>query len=509
VDEAARQLHCPRGTVASRLARARAKLSRRLTRRGVTLTAGGIAAVLAEPGLAAAVPDALIQAVVRMVTPSSAGPQLVRTGLSIQVTALTEEVLKAMLWKKLVIGSVAAILIAGAFFLAYGASVAVRAGAETQLDAPPSSDEPPVAPKSVGPVKQVQVVPPAKSVDVSQPVAGEETPFESFTGRLVRATYVEVYAQVAGVIGKVHVKTGDEVKKGNVLLEIQDAPYRALLDATRAEGKIANEKLAQIENQLRHERELLANGQAKPEEVKAIEVQRVVARAALDAELAKVSQAQQQLEATKIRAPVNGRVFGVHGPGAVIDPERSPGPVASIQPARLIGVEFEMDERSYLHYQRLRRAGQTSGTGSPLMVGLSDETTFPHKGFLARFGDQFNPKTGTITVTGTIPNADPILLPGMFARVRVPFGKPRPVLHIASAAVWHQGTNRYFVWVVNDQNRIEQRPVKVLSQSESLTAVTEGLKPQDWVVVRGVNRVRIGDQVERRRAENGDATPKK
>jgi hypothetical protein len=87
-----------------------------------------------------------------------------------------------------------------------------------------------------------------------------------------------------------------------------------------------------------------------------------------------------------------------------------------------IAVTFEVDERSYLEYQRLLQKHQVKGPGSQLFVGLADENGFPHKGTLKGFDDHFNPTTGTIRAHATLPNPDRLLLEGMFVRVRMPFG---------------------------------------------------------------------------------------
>jgi hypothetical protein len=91
-------------------------------------------------------------------------------------------------------------------------------------------------------------------------------------------------------------------------------------------------------------------------------------------------------------------------------------------PDKPIAVRFEMDERSYLHYQRLLKKGYVKGAGEPLAIGLSDEKGFSHRGTLDHFADKFEANTGTIRVYGVLPNPDGLLLPGMFVRVRMTFG---------------------------------------------------------------------------------------
>ena len=173
VDNAARQLGCPRGTVASRLARARERLHRRVTRRGV--------------GLAVAAPAAegLVHATVSAAVLAAAG-QAAGRGASPTAAALAREVLRAMFWKKVTAGALALAVITGVLLIG-GLTVWMRASAA----AAPAGNPP--AAKAAGPDKE----PPATAVTASRPVRRDFTPFEDFTGRLEDA-FVAVLARVSG-----------------------------------------------------------------------------------------------------------------------------------------------------------------------------------------------------------------------------------------------------------------------------------------------------------------------
>jgi multidrug efflux system membrane fusion protein len=173
--------------------------------------------------------------------------------------------------------------------------------------------------------------------------------------------------------------------------------------------------------------------------------------------------------------------------------------LVTITPLDPIGLHFDMDQRSYLHYQRLLDERQVAGGGARLRVGLAGEDGFPHPATLTRFDAEFNAETGTIGVHGTLPNPGCLLLPGMFARVRVPFGKPRQALMVPAEAV---GTDqgRHFVWVVNDRNVVDRREVRLGPAEDGMRVIEAGLHPEEWVVTAGATRLRPGDRVEPRRA---------
>jgi RNA polymerase sigma factor (sigma-70 family) len=165
----------------------------------------------------------------------------------------------------------------------------------------------------------------------------------------------------------------------------------------------------------------------------------------------------------------------------------------------MICVKFEMDEASYLRFQRVTKKKEGKLEGGLLHVGLSGEKDYPHEGKLIQFDNQFNPQTGTIGAYGVIPNPDNLFLPGMFARVRMSLGKPAPVLETADEAIFtDQG--KPHVWVINDRNVAERREVQLGSEDDGMRVVKEGLGPDDSVVVAGGKNLHVGDKVEPCRA---------
>lgn len=172
-----------------------------------------------------------------------------------------------------------------------------------------------------------------------------------------------------------------------------------------------------------------------------------------------------------------------------------------------IGLAFDMDERSYLDYQRLVREKEVTGIGSALSMRVANESGFPREGILVGFGDRIDEKSGTIRARARLANPDGLLLPGMFARVRVKFGRPRPVVEVPSTALGHRG-NKEYVLVVNDRNQVERRTVqRVMGQGAGFPPmnlddpkvfIKEGITPEDWVVT-DAQGLQPGDQVEVRR----------
>jgi len=172
--------------------------------------------------------------------------------------------------------------------------------------------------------------------------------------------------------------------------------------------------------------------------------------------------------------------------------------VVSLDP---IYVNFDADERALIRLRRgaIARDGAAApenarAAAAPVLVALADENDFRHQGTIDFVDNQIDPSTGTIHVRAVLPNPDRLLAPGLFVRVRVPVGEPRPGILVSDRAI---GTDqdRKYVLVVNEKNVVEYRPVKLGPLQGALRAVAEGLAPGEWVIVNGIQRARPGATV--------------
>src|SRR5262249_38712806 len=145
-------------------------------------------------------------------------------------------------------------------------------------------------------------------------------------------------------------------------------------------------------------------------------------------------------------------------------------------------VAFDLDERTLL---RLRLKGGKEGE-LPVLMGLANEDSFPRRGKVDSVGVQVDPNTGTLRCRAVLPNPDGHFLPGMVVRVRLVTSAPHNALLVTEQAILTDQGQK-FVYVVTDKNAVERRAVKLGSaQDGGLRVVTEGLKADEWVVVRGV-----------------------
>jgi RND family efflux transporter MFP subunit len=358
-----------------------------------------------------------------------------------------------------------------------------------------------------GDIKPPVAETPPPPVTVSQPVVREVVEKDDYEGRLAAVETVEVRARVRGHLKSVDFQDGQIVKKGDLLFEIDPRTYQAAMDAAKALLAGAEASLDLATKEYKRALSLFQSRAASREEVDVWTGKQAVAKAEKLKAQAAVEQAQLDLDFTRIVAPIMGKASRTQVTvGNLVNAgggETLLTTIASIDP---MYVYFDIDERALLYYRKSFRKGPGKDGGEPALkelkipisVGLEGEEGFPHQGVVDFADNRINPSTGTIQVRGVLPNDKRILDAGMRARVRVTIGNPRKSLMITERAVGTDQSLR-FVYIVNDQKVVERRDVKLGRLSDGLQVVEEGLKPEDWVIVNGIQRVRDGAKVEPKR----------
>jgi RND family efflux transporter MFP subunit len=201
---------------------------------------------------------------------------------------------------------------------------------------------------------------------------------------------------------------------------------------------------------------------------------------------------------TEVTAPFDG-IASRHlvSVGALVG-YAGPTELASVVQIDPIYVYFEVSETVVQRVKEaLSRLGKTMRDvhDVPVEIGLQIEEGYPHKGVIDYIAPQIDASTGTLQVRGIFENKDAALLPGMFARVRVPIRRPAPALLVPDTAIGTSQLGRY-VLVVNKDNVVEQRTVTIGQVDKGLRVIESGLKPDDLVVIDGVQRAIPGNKVD-------------
>src|SRR6267142_1569434 len=338
-------------------------------------------------------------------------------------------------------------------------------------------------------------------ISVSPAVQREITDCAEFTGRLAAVDSVEVRAHVWGYLEKVNFKEGAIVSKGDILFELDARPYQAVLE--QAKAKVAQDEAQFAYDEAENQRNLtlVAKGAVTKSDLDKTTAARNVDLANIAADKATVRQRELDLEYTKVRAPVTGRIsrYNVTVGNLIQSGDQGGGTllttIVSVDP---IYAYFDVDENTVLRVIKLIREGKAESArngGLPVALALANEEGFPHQGTINFVDNKLNAKTGTIRLRGVFRNEDQLLAPGLFARVRLPMGRPHPSLLVSERALDNDQGQR-IVYVVDDKNEVTARPVKTGAMHNGLREITDGLAPGELVVVSGVSQVRPGIKVE-------------
>jgi multidrug efflux system membrane fusion protein len=344
---------------------------------------------------------------------------------------------------------------------------------------------------------------PPPKVKVAQPLQKEVLEWDEYTGRIEAVETVEVRARVDGYLDKVNFRDGDKVKKGDLLFVIDPRPYRAELNRAEGELERARARLELAKNDLQRAEHLRRAKAISEEEYDARSKGQREALAAVRAAEAAAQTARLNLEFTEIRAPISGRIGReLVTEGNLVSGGGAGGTlltfIVSIDP---VYVYVDADERAVLKYRRLAEAGKrTSARESqiPAKLALLDESEFPHEGYIDYIEPRMDPSTGTLRARGVFKNPNELLSPGFFARLRVPGSPPYQGLLVPDRAI---GTDQgqKFVWIAKDDGSVEYRRVVPGVASGQMRVISEGLQPDEWVVIEGIQKIRPGTKVDAER----------
>jgi RND family efflux transporter MFP subunit len=342
--------------------------------------------------------------------------------------------------------------------------------------------------------------PPPKppAVTVAKPIRKTVTDWDEFTGRFEATDQVDIRARVSGYLQTIAFKDGALVQKGDLLFVIDPRPYEAALKRSQAALVGAQAKVTQSGRDLIRSQELLKAGNVAA----TINDQRIAqAREALadvDAAQAAIQTDALNLEFTHVIAPISGRISRKYvSEGNLVSGGDGATLLTTIVSLDPIDFYFDADEISYLKYTRLSLAGlrpSSRDVANPVMIATSDETEFKHEGRMDFVDNSLDRNTGTMRGRALVPNPNFFFTPGQFGRVRLLGSAPYEAMLIPDEAV-STDQSRKIVYVVGANNVVQAREVKLGRVFDGLRAITDGLKPDDTVVISGLQRLRIGAPV--------------
>jgi RND family efflux transporter MFP subunit len=351
------------------------------------------------------------------------------------------------------------------------------------------------------------VPPPPPEVTVQRPQSRAIVDHVNFTGNTRATATVELRARVSGYLQRIAFEDGASVKQGELLFVLEQAPFKAVLESKAADLERAKAAMQLAQAELKRTERLQQKNIASQQDVDQRRADMAAARANVAVAQAAVTNAQLDLDYTEIRAPITGHI-GRHlvDVGNLIQDQETL--LATIESTDPIDAYFYVSESDLLRFRKMIRDNELPDPRQkpPLIrLGLANEQGFPHEGHINFRDLGVDPDTGTILVRARFPNPKHILLPGLFVRLQAPVGKPQPRLMIDERAVSTDQRGQY-VLVVNDDNKVDYRPVELGLAADGMREVTAGISPDDWVIVNGLQRARPGGTVHPQRITSPSPT---
>ncbi|MEO6005790.1 MAG: efflux RND transporter periplasmic adaptor subunit [Opitutus sp.] len=325
------------------------------------------------------------------------------------------------------------------------------------------------------------------------------TDFEELTGRVDATETVELRARVSGHLDAVRFQAGQMVHKGDVLFSIDPRWYRAQFELAASQADQARAHADIADREAKRAEELLAASAISNEEAEARRSRALEARAAHTSAIAAMAISRLDFENTEVRAPIDGRIGRpLITAGNLVS--GAPGNATLLTTIVSAGDAFvyaDIDETTLLKFNRLLRDNRITFENGrvPVEMQLADETGYPRRGYIESSDNHLNASTGSLVLRLVFSNADNALVPGLFARVRVPIGAPQSALLVSERAIGTDQSQK-FVLAVTPDNTAVYRSVTLGGSVQDKRVVRSGLRPGDRVIVNGLQRVRPGMTVE-------------
>ena len=335
-------------------------------------------------------------------------------------------------------------------------------------------------------------------VTVALPIVRNVTDYEDFTGRTVASQTVPIKARVTGHLVKIHFADGAEVKEGEPLFDIDPLTYTAEHEKAKAAVVQAEAKITRLEREFKRTQDLLLTKAISPEEVDRITADLAEARATVKLAVRQVEAAKNYVDYAHVKAPISGRI-GKRSidRGTLVKADETL--LTTIVSTDELYADFDIDDRTIMRLNELLAKGEIKSSqagATAVKIGLPNRDDFSRDGTIIFRDNQVNPGTGTILIRAKMANADKLLDPGLFVRVRLNVGAEKRSLLVPEVAI---GTDLglKFVYVVNDRDEVESRRVRLGLLQDNLRVVVplpdepnSGVRETDRVIVKGIQRVR-------------------
>ncbi|WP_321527533.1 efflux RND transporter periplasmic adaptor subunit [Sedimenticola selenatireducens] len=359
------------------------------------------------------------------------------------------------------------------------------------------NQESPPAPEEAPPVEVVAYTVESRQVPISS----------ELTGRVVAAVTAEIRPQAGGIVRKRLFTEGSEVEAGQVLYEIDPTSSQTAVrdaEATLASAKVA---LATARAKAVRYRELVAIEAVSQESAEEVEAAYKQAIAAVDSSEANLEAARLSLSYANVTSPINGRIGRSSvSEGALVTANQTTA-LATVQQLDPVYLDATQSATEFLRIRRQFEQGKVKLENGRPVVRLikEDGSLYDPVGKLELDDAIVDETTGTVTVRAQFPNPNSELIPGMYGRIRLEGAVMQNALVVPQVAISRDVKGNALVYVIGENNRIEERTLTTGQTLGDQWIVESGLKAGERIVVEGLQKIRVGSVVSV--AEETEETP--
>lgn len=335
---------------------------------------------------------------------------------------------------------------------------------------------------------------------VIQPSEKQVTDKKEFLGRFQAIEAVDIRSRVTGYLRDIRFKDGDIVKKGDVLFVIDQRPFKIALDQERANLSAAKAQYDLTQKELKRTRRLLKSKAISQEEYDKRDQERRVAQARVNAAEQTVRRAQLDLEFTKIKSPITGKVgrYQISEGNLIKAEDDKLTKVVSVHPMHFY---FELSETDFINYKKYRAEhDKQKEVTNNISIKQLDNAKTPFVGYIDFLNNEVNRSTGTIEARAVIDNKAGVLESGMFGRATLEMSDPYSALLLPETLITTDQSRK--VVIVAEEGKAVAKPVVLGQLEENLVVIKSGLKKDDQVIAHALHKFRAGTAIDEVVAEN-------
>ena len=333
---------------------------------------------------------------------------------------------------------------------------------------------------------------PPPAVDILSVKTRAHTPESEFPGRVAPVRSAQIRARVPGIILSRNFEEGADVKKGDLLFQIDPAPFEARLSKAQANLAASEASLFDARTVIRRYEKLVQTGAISTQQYDTAQANLKTAQASKRMAQAEIRTAKLDLEYAAVRAPISGRIGRAMVTEGALVGQGEATILAVVQQLDPIYVDFNEPVSQYLKLKSAFSPG-ADGSGNPARVDLIlDDINYTQEGRFLFSDVTVDQQTGQVPLRSEFSNEKGLLLPGMFVRVRATLKTIPDAIFIPQRAVLRNADGSARVMVVDEKGAAQPRPVKMGTMEGDQWQVLEGLAPGEKIVTTGANKVKPG-----------------